>query len=108
MCCTPVLLYAKTLKETENEETRLFCHVFVFGSISIGGDPGPLGPLLATPMIVTSILFVILRFWVLFGCLPLGVYQSDTNGSSLYDHAKYVILLVKVKIVLNSSRDLKL
>ena len=34
--------------------------------------------------------------------------QSDTNGFILYDHAKYVILLVKVKIVLNSSSNLKL
>ena len=34
--------------------------------------------------------------------------QSDTNSSILYDHAKYVILLVKVKMVLNSICDLKL
>ena len=26
----------KTLKETETEETRLFCHIFVIGKISIG------------------------------------------------------------------------
>ena len=36
------------------------------------------------------------------------VCQSVTNGSFLYDHAKYVILLVKVKIVLNSNCNLKL
>ena len=44
-----------------------------------------------------------------FACLPLCAFQSDTNGSILYDHSKYVILvLVKVKIVLNSSCNLKL
>ena len=35
-----------------------------------------------------------------FACLSLRVSQRDTYGSILYDHAKYVILLVKVKIVL--------
>ena len=48
-------------------------------------------------------LFVILRFCVLFCLFALCACQSDTNGSILHDHANYVILLVKVKIVLNSS-----
>ena len=38
----------------------------------------------------------------IFTCLRLCVCQSDTNGSILYDHAKYVLSLVKVKIVLSS------
>ena len=59
-------------------------------------------------MIVTSMLFVILRFCVFFGCLPLCVCERDTDGCSLHDHAKYVILLVKVKIVLDKSCNLKL
>ena len=42
-CGTRVLLYAKMLKDTENEETRLFCQIFVIGRISIEG-PGPPGP----------------------------------------------------------------
>ena len=42
--CTRVLLYAKMLKETENEETRLFCHIFIIGGISIGGGTGFLAP----------------------------------------------------------------
>ena len=29
------------LKETENEEIRLFCHIFIFGGISIGGTGAP-------------------------------------------------------------------
>ena len=50
------------LNETENEETRLFCHIFYIGGISIGGDPGCLGlPPLATPIILTSMLFVMLN-----------------------------------------------
>ena len=81
------------LKETENEETKLFCHIFVFNGISIGGTRAFWAPLLATPIIVTLMLFVILRFCVLF-CLC--VCQRDTNGSILYVYAKYVILLVKV------------
>ena len=32
------------LKETENQETRLFCHIFIIGGISIEGDPGSLVP----------------------------------------------------------------
>ena len=32
-CCMRVLLYAKMLNETENEETRLFCQIFVIGGI---------------------------------------------------------------------------
>ena len=43
--CTHVLLYAKMLKETETEETIVFCDVFIIGSISIGGwGGGPPGP----------------------------------------------------------------
>ena len=38
-----VLLYAKMLKETENEEIRLFCQIFVIGGISIEGAQAPLG-----------------------------------------------------------------
>ena len=55
----------------------------------LGGDPGPQD------------------FVCFFACLPLCRYQSDSNGSILCDHAKHVILLVKVKIVSNSSRNLK-
>ena len=55
------------LKETENQETRLFCHIFIIGGISIEGDPGSLIPL-AMPIVVISMLFVTLKFCVLF-CL---------------------------------------
>ena len=37
-----------------------------------------------------------------------GAGPDNTNDSILYDHAKYVVLLVKVKIVLNSSCNLEL
>ena len=47
-CHTRVLMYAKMLKETENEETRLFWQIFVIGGILIEGGPGPLGHSLAT------------------------------------------------------------
>ena len=56
----------------------------------MGGTRALWAPLLATPMIVTSILFVILRFYVFFACLPLCVCQRDTNCSSLYDRAMYL------------------
>ena len=35
--CTRVLMYAKMLKETENEETRIFWQIFVIGGILIKG-----------------------------------------------------------------------
>ena len=50
-------LYAKMLKETENEETRVFCPIFVKfcqsrnGGISIQGARAPWATSLATPMI---------------------------------------------------------
>ena len=50
-CCTRVLLYAKMLKETENEETRLFCQILSLVAFRLRG-PGPLGHSLATPMIL--------------------------------------------------------
>ena len=51
-------------------------------------------------MIVTSMLSVILRFYeVFFASLPLCACQSDANGSIFYDHVKYVILLVKIKML---------
>ena len=100
-----VPLYAKMLKETE--ETRLFVTFFLLMVFCLG-EPSPLASPLATPMIATLMLFVILRICVLFACLPLCACQSYSNGSNLYDHAKYVILLVKIKIVLNSSSNLKL
>ena len=50
--CTRVLLYAKMLKETENEETKLFCQISVIGGISIEEARDSLGQPLATPMIL--------------------------------------------------------
>ena len=50
--CTRVLLYAKMLKETENEETRLFCQTFVIGGISIEAARVPWATPLATFMIL--------------------------------------------------------
>ena len=40
-CCTRVLLHVKMLKETENDETRLICQIFVIGGILIEGVPAP-------------------------------------------------------------------
>ena len=47
-----VLVYAKMLKETENEETRFFCQIFVIGGISIDGARAPWVTPQATPMIL--------------------------------------------------------
>ena len=39
------------LKETKTDEAIVFfCHIFIIGSISIGGGPGRLESSLATPM----------------------------------------------------------
>ena len=44
--CTRVLFYAKMLKETEAEETRLFCHIFIInGILIVGGTRAPCPPL---------------------------------------------------------------
>ena len=51
-CCTRVLLYAKMLKEIENEETRRFCQTFVIGGVSIVRARAPWAIPLSTPMIL--------------------------------------------------------
>ena len=101
-CCTGVVLYAKMHTKTKNGETRLFCQMFFIDDISIKGGGGGLlvSFLPGNAYDLTSMLFVILRFCAL---LCLFACQSDTYGSILYDHSQYVISLVKVKIVLNSS-----
>ena len=38
------------LKETKTDETIVFCHIFIIGSISIGGGPDPWAPPMATLM----------------------------------------------------------
>ena len=98
-CCTGVLLYARMQTKTKNGETRLFCQIFFIDGISIksGGLLVSFLPGYASDL--TSMLFVILRFCAL---LCLFACQNNTYGFILYDHAKYVISLVKVKIVLNS------
>ena len=66
------------LKETENKEKRLFRRIFLLIAVRFRGEGGvgrdPRAPL-ATPMIVTSLLFVILRFRVLV-CLFTLVCMS--------------------------------
>ena len=51
-CCTRLLLYAKMLEETENEETKLFCQICVIGGILIDGARVPLATPIPTPMIL--------------------------------------------------------
>ena len=65
-CSTRVLLYAKMLKETENEETRLFCQICVIGGISIEGTRAP-GP---NPW---------LRLWFWDKIAPLSSFIKKTN-----------------------------
>ena len=104
-CCTRVLFHAKMLKDTENEETRLFCHMFYnWWHFDWGGGGRTSWPYNCNFNAICDIKI----FVCFFACLPLCSCQTDTNGSILYDHAKYVIFLVKVKIVLNNSCNLKL
>ena len=101
-CCMRVLLYAKILKKTENKETRLFVTFLLLVAFRFWGTRAPCPPSYA----YDGNFDAIHDFKILCGfcaCLPLCASQSDTDGSILYHHAKYVILLVKVKIVLNSS-----
>ena len=51
-CYTRVLLCQIMLKETENEETRLFRQIFVIRGISIEGAWASRAIPLATPMIL--------------------------------------------------------
>ena len=97
------------LKETENQETRLFVTFLSLVTVRLGGGAASC-PYLPPPGYAcesTSILFMIIRFCMLFCLFALDAYRSDTNGSILYDQGKYVVLLIKVKIVLNNSCNLK-
>ena len=85
------------LKETENEETRRFCHIFIIGGISILEGLGPLLPGNLHDCNFQCYLWYY-DFACFFACLPLYACPSDTDGSVLYDHVKYVIFLVKIKI----------
>ena len=96
-CCTRRCTQKLKIK---NGETRLFCQIFFTDGISIKGGGLLVSFLLGYAYDLTSMLFVILRFCALF-CL--FACQSDTYDCILYNHAKYVILLVKVKMVLNSN-----
>ena len=49
------------LKETENEETRLFCQMFVIGGISVEGTWAPCATTLATPMIWDRALYSFIK-----------------------------------------------
>ena len=70
-CCTRVLLYAnKVLKETENEETRLFWQIYVIGGILIEGAQVPS----ATPW---------LRLWFWDKIAPPSSFIKKTFKSKL-------------------------
>ena len=89
-CYTRVLLYAKMLNETEKEETRFFLSHFFIDGFRLGFCP---------PNYVYHCNFnAICDIKILCAFLLLCACQSDTNGFIFYDHAKYAILLVKVKI----------
>ena len=81
--CMRVLLYAKMLRETENEEARLLVTFLSLVAFRLGVPAPP--PPLAMPMIVISMLFVILRFFALFCLFALVFMPSDTNGPIKYD-----------------------
>ena len=77
------------LKETKNEKTILFCHIFIIGVILIGRGGEPPAPPFATPMIVTSMLFVILRF-----CMPFLLVRTCV-------HVKASLMILFCMIMLN-------
>ena len=78
-----------------------FCHIFINCGISMGG------PLATLPGYAYDCNFNALCdikiLCAFFACLSLCACESYSHGSILYDDAKYVILLVTVNMVLNSS-----
>ena len=83
-CCTRVLLYAKMLKETENETHKFFVTFLSLVEFLLGWGRAPCLPSAGhTPMIVNSMLFVILIFVCCFGCLPLCASEVESSRTSL-------------------------
>ena len=65
-CCTLVLLYAKMLKKKKMKKYKVLAHFYYWRHFNCGWERLPAFPPPATPMIVTSMLFAILRFCVQF------------------------------------------
>ena len=73
----------------------------------LGGNPGLLGPPTGYAYDCNFNPTCNIKILGVFACMPLCVCQRNTNGSSLHDNAKYVIFLVKVKIVLSRVAESK-
>ena len=84
------------LKETEKKQD-FFVTFLSLVAFRLGG-PGLLPPLPGYAYdCITSMIFVILRFcmlFCLFALVCMSNCQSDTKGSVLYDHSKYVCYIV--------------
>ena len=87
------------LKETENKETRLLQHFYLWWHFDWGAAPVP-GYTYDCNFNAICDIKILCAFLLVCPSTSEYVCQSDTNGSILYNYAKYVILLVKVKIML--------
>ena len=73
------------LKETETEETRRFCHLFLIGNISIGEGQAPAPP----PRFAYGALAMIARSWLfcydmLGNCITKTCLFFDTKYNYLF------------------------
>ena len=79
------------LKATENEETIGFFVTFLsLVAFQIEGELGLCGPSTGIAYNCNFNPICDIKILCVFACLPLCACHRDTNGSSLYDHARVV------------------
>ena len=96
----------KKLKMKKQEFFVTFLSLVAFRLGGGPGSPGPPAPGYAYDCNFNAICDIKILYAFCF--FALVCISKRHYGFILLDHAKYVILLVKVKIVLNSSCNLKL
>ena len=93
-------MYAKILKETENEETRLFATFLSLVAFGLGGATPVPGYAYDCNFNAICDIMILCAFLLVCPSMYVKATLVVLLCSVLYDHTKYVILLVKVKIVL--------
>ena len=96
--CTRVLLYAKVQKETENEETKLFCHIFIIGGILIGeGRADPFRVILDFPLAWVLDFCHWPKKWEIQFFFEIGLHLPTAPGVFLNRAPQNKLILIEIE-----------